>query len=410
MNHRPRRAVLSGCMVGFLLTQFASTPCHADLASFCTAAPPTGTGTEDLQALYKAQCPAYLQGQFSSAATGIISSAATTQLTQEQTQASINASVAGLIKPPASPIASGGDISALAMAAQLKDAQITFNVAKQIGNEIGAKLDMDTQVLLVASAADRAAFLFSPVDATTVLGNIQDYTGIANGIQCPAPPHAHPAVVPMVALLGAEALVSIAATATSMFQSQLLATGKASGVNDPTQLIIAGLVAGLADKSDFLHLHPPAITTSNRVLSALQALRVSLGKANIELAKCPQAANYAADTQKVKDANGYIASLVTPSGANPSLLDLAARRSAIDEAHIKYTLLMQRDVSGGGASAIKPNWFLSVKITMATADLITYQLVGFDGKVKMADYKWDHWSQTSGLNGWSNAFSDYRKP
>jgi len=137
----------------------------------------------------------------------------------------------------------------------------------------------------------------------------------------------------------------------------------------------------------------------------LQALRISLGKADVELAKCPKASNYAADTQKVSDAKTYLTSLIASSGGNPSLLDLAVRRAAITDAGIKYTLLMQRDVSGGGASATKPNWFSSIKIVMATADLITYELVTFDGTVDQANFVWDHWTQTCGLDNWSDSFT-----
>ncbi len=413
MDGRARRTLVSpGFLFAWLLTLLISAPCRADLAAFCTAAPPTGAGTEALQALWKAQCPLYLQGQFSSAAAGNASSALSTQLSQEQTQASINSSVAGLIKAPASQIASGGDISALALSAQLKDAQLTFYVAQKIGKSIASEVNDNSHVLLVASAADRAALFFSPVDAATVLRNIKDYKDQADNIHCVGlpPPPVHPGIAPVVALLGAEALVSIAATATSMFESQLQATGKAASVSDPTQLMIAGLAKGLGDNKQYLHLHTPAITASNKVLVALQDLRLTLGKADVELARCAQATNYAADTQKVKDANAYIASLVTASGGNPSLLDLAARRSAIDEKKIKYTLLLQRDVSGGGASAIKPNWFSSVKLAMATVDLITYELVDLNGNIKLADYDWDHWAQAMRLDDWSNQFSEYRKP
>ena len=402
VGHSPLRVVI------FLASLLCSITARADLASFCTSAPLSGPGTDALQALYAAQCPAYLQGQFSSAAASNASAGLTTQLTQQQSQATIDTSIAGLIKPPAAQVASGSDIGALAIASQLQDAQLTYELAKRIGAALKSELVESKQVLLVASASERAVLLATPVDVATVLANLNIYTASTDSVKCPKPGEVHTMVFPMAAALGAEALFSIAATATSIFQGQLLATGKTSGVTDPSALMLSGLAAGLEENKQFLHLQPPAVTVSNSVLGALQKLRVSVNSADVELAKCPKAGSFVAENQKVLNAKTYINSLVQTAASQPTLLDLAARRAALADANIKYTLLLQRDVSGGGASAIKPNWFQGVKIVMATADLITYELVSLDGKVKIAAFDSGHWTQTCKLSKWHKSFEGCR--
>lgn len=398
--------VLAGIMLFGSLAGVAAADSGADLTTFCLGAVPA----DPVQAkLYAAQCPAYLQSLFTQAAATAQSGAVTTQLAQQQTQLAIDTAVAGLVKPPAPQVASGTDVSALAIAAQTKDAEISFAIASAIGAQLKVKVPAREKVLLVASAAERAALFNVPTDAETVTRTLTESAAALDGIKCPeAPPPRHgpeAAAARMVdSILAGEAALSVVAAATNMFQPTLLATGKAAGVTDPQQLMIAGLYKGLGDRAGALSLHAPPLTSTNPVLVALTTFRKAVVRADVTLSKCPKADTFAANNQLVIDAKATLQSLLQSTGGNPSLVDYAARKAALTSYGIAYTLLLQRDVSGGGAAAIKPNWFKATRLQMATADVVTYELVGLDGTMREAHVFKGHWIDECGLEKWTDAF------
>ena len=235
----------------------------------------------------------------------------------------------------------------------------------------------------MASAAERTALFANSVDANSVRIAANAYAADVGGQKCTG---ANRIAGVIGGVLAAEALGSVISAGASMFQPSIVATAKTSGIADPTQLMIAGLVTGLGpDRSAFVRLQPPLITNQNTVIAAVTAL------------------------QTVADAKAYLTSLVQTTNGAPSVLDIAARRAAVADSKIAYTLLITRDVSGGGAAALKPNWFQSTRLVMTTADLITYQLATLDGTVADSNYVKAQWSDKCALNKWANSFDSCQK-
>lgn len=404
-NVRPvARAIRYACAAISLAVLAWPMAARADLLSFCLGATPTDPA---LLALHNAQCPGYIASQFANAATSAQQSQLTTQLAQQQSQAAILASYANMVKAPTGQISSGTDITALGIAGLKKDAQLTFGVTKVIGEKINDQLAANKQVLVV-TATDLAALLLSPVDATTVKSSLDEATKRVLQLRCSGASAAPVAAIPavMLGILGAEALLSTIATGASMFQPSLVAAAKITGVTDPQNIMIAGLAAGVAtDNRKYLRVHVPAVTASNPILISLGLLRTSISAANERLASC--AANdptLKASHAVMADAKELVSSLLKTDGTKPSLLDVAARRAALTQENIVYTLLLSRDVSGGGVAAVKPNWFRSVALIMGSASGISYRLSDFDGRVVQSGIEFDDWSDRCSINGWTQAF------
>ena len=399
------------CLLATFIALFAAGVSRAaDLLTFCTSPVPPG----DLKVLYDSQCPAYLAAQFASGQAAGVSA----QLTQTQTQTSINTALAGLVKAPVAQVPSGTDLGGLAGAVQLKDAELTYKLAALIGRKLASAtetsggssvIDAMHQVLFVGSANDRAALFASPVDSDTVQAGLDQNTEQLAKIACGNKGGQFKAQDALAGILGAEAIASVAATATSMFQPSLLSASKVAGVTDPTQLLVAGVYEGLGGSKSYLRLGVPLVVASNSVLVALKKTRDEIGRASKVLAQCPADPNAKAFGQALTDAKAYLISLTQSTGGNPSLLDLAARRASLKDANVKYTLLLQRDVSSGGAAAIKPNWFRQVSIVMATADWVTYELVNLDSTIALAGHESLNWSDTCNLKTWTEAFSGCSK-
>ncbi len=410
---RHSSAALSWLTRSLVLLVVAATPALAgtDLPTFCLGSAPTDL---NLLAIYNAQCPAFLQSQFASANAANQAAPVTTDLAQQQSMLALYSSLAGLVKPPASQVASGTDISALAIVSQTKDADLTYALAQQIGAHLlavtdsshHALIDLGHQVLLVASAADRIALFANSVDANTVKLAADAYAKDAAAQTCTGPNRIAGVVG---GVLAAEALGSIISTGASMFQPSLVAAAKTSGVTDPTQLMIAGLIVGLGPNSAFVRLQPPTVTDQNSVIVSVTALRKQILATGRELAQCPKDPGIAGKLQTVADAKAYLTSLVQTTNGAPSVLDIAARRAAITDSKIAYTLLLTRDVSGGGAAALKPNWFQSTQLMMTTADLITYQLATLEGIVADSSYVKAQWSDKCALDKWNQSFDSCKK-
>jgi hypothetical protein len=379
---------------------------HADLLSFCLGTAPAAQWQLDI---YNNQCPAYLQSQLGSAAATTQSSAVTTALAQQQTQAAILTSYAALIKPPPSSVASGVSIEALGIAALFKDAEITRKLATTIGSKVASQLSANNNALLV-TATDRVTLLSMPVDSATVIDTMNAYAGRVKSLTCPKPlkPDARVQAIDggaIGAVLATGALLSAIANVVSAFQPSLTAAAATKVVGDPQQLMAIGLLEGMpVDKKTYLRIFPPAVTKDNKVLKALSALRDEVVAADQRIASCVSHPAMKESIALLSDVNAFIVAVAKTDGTKASLLDLAARRSALDDANIKYTLVLSRDVAGGGIAAVKPNWFSSERLLLAAGDGITYQLVDFDGKVLLAGYESDHWADTCDLDKWSSAF------
>ncbi|SAL67270.1 hypothetical protein AWB69_07698 [Caballeronia udeis] len=383
-----------------------SSSAHADLISFCTGAmPPDPTS----QATFKTECPAFLQSQFAAAAVTSQNTSSTSQLSQQQTQASIDSSIAGLIKAPAAQVSQGTDISAIGIAAQVNDAENTFNLSYLIGQSVSTLAEKDgkqlfasdEKVLLILSSTDLAWLQTAPVDSATVKATLKGHVDALGKLSCEkAGGEVAPTFV-LPAILAVGAIASTAATVASMFQPSLVAAAKTGSVTDPTQLIIGGLIKGLGTKKDFLVLHAPTIGYTNSAIQALVSLRDAIKAAAQRSIDCKNAVVAKSISDEITTAQQYITSITAATGANPSLLDYAARRAALEDQHIAHTLFIQRDVSGGGVAAIKPNWFTSVKLYMGGADLLSYQVADLNGSIVAASFVKKIWSRQCRLADWA---------
>lgn len=238
-----------------------------------------------------------------------------------------------------------------------------------------------------------------------MLQGLKQYATNLNAQTCAPSAKAKAAILPF--LLAAGAVASTAAAIANMFQPSLLATGNAAGVSDPQQLMIGGLISGLGeDKKAYLVLNTPPITPSNPVIGSLQDLRGAIAKAAATAANCKSSSDTQAMTAAITQAQQYITSITQISGTSPSIFDLAVLRAALDDQKIKYTLLLQRDVSSIGVAAVKPNWFTSTKLYMGAADLISYQLTELGGTVTIAKFEKNQWHGTCGLNKWADVSGD----
>lgn len=179
----------------------------------------------------------------------------------------------------------------------------------------------------------------------------------------------------------------------------------------PQQIIAAGFASGLPDEAKkFFRIHVPSVDSANPVLISLGTLRSAVVAADQRLADCPNDANIKRSNAVMADAKDFITSPTKTDGTKPSLLDFAVRRAALSQDKITYTLLLTRDVSGGGVSAIKPNWFSSVALLMGPADGITYQLVDLNGEVIVAGMETDKWIDRCEIDNWTQAFDACTPP
>lgn len=361
-----------------------------------------------MQGIFDAQCPALLQSQFASANAANAASATAAQQSLETTQANLYASLEGLLKAPPTQVATGADLSNLTAPVLLQDAKQTFAAAAAIGRKLKSDL-ADGKAILAPASGVIASLLTSPVSEKSVIGRLDDFTK-SLPVSCPGE---QIQVLPLA--LAAVTAVTVGSTLASALQPSLVATGKSNSVQDTSLLIPAGLFHGLqADKnipndkdmSPQLVIREPAIDENNTVLMAMKAFRGALNQANNTLTKCKSAISPTAQ-QIVADANAYASTLTQVSTASPvSMLDIAAQKAQLRKAGVKYALVFQRDVSGGGVAAIKPNWFTSTQIMMVNVDGITYQLSEIEsGALRNTDFQSEKWSDVCGLDQWTQAFT-----
>jgi hypothetical protein len=416
-----KKSLARAILAGLTAIVLAPTPAAADLLSFCLSPKPTdpvqGNAWAD-------QCPAYIQSQFASAiaaaqAQGLTTSLtqqqtqtaiATAQIGQQQTQAAILTALAGLSKPgaPAIPTGQSFDLSGVASAAQLKDAQLTYGVSKRIGGKIAPSLSAADKMLLVTP--DELAALFSyPVDSMTIDAAFDSYIAKVTGITCAGAvkdPKGFAILPALDGLLGFQALLSATAGIATMFQPSLLAATKITPIVEPKYLLSAGLADGLGDKRQFLLVRGPTVGADNPILQKLGGLRRAMSEKQRAIAPCKaDDPDQKAALALLKDVNDYIATLVKTDGTKPSLLDTAARRSALTGAGIRYTLMLSRDEAAGGVSAIKPNAFRSVQLLMGTSVGVSYQLVNLDGTPVLSGLETDIWSDRKAIDDWASADS-----
>jgi hypothetical protein len=406
-------------------TQSSASP-PSSLFAFCMAGKPASDTT--LQTVFDAQCPAYLQSQFAVTAASNAASAAAAKQAQETSQASLYAQVEQLMKAPPTQIpASGVDISSLAAAATVKDAQMTYQAAATAGSELQPDIDNGKKAILVLSAGDLQAILSTSVDAPTVTATLLKYSDSLVALNCtpraaakrkvPAPAAkkppvkggqvvAHPEVAGVDDALLYATLVTVAGTVSTALQPSLVAAGRTTGVSDPGLLIGAGLATGLADHKSGLIVHAPTINQNNTVIIALGNFRRGLAHATAQLSNCNNDPDLDDKKALLAAANAYLSSVMQVSGSSPSALAVAAQKAALSDSNISNVLFIQRDVSGGGVSAVKPSYFVGTRLVMAGADVLTYQLTALDGgSIVAANIVTPKpWAEVCDLDQWQNAF------
>lgn len=387
------------CNVLFLMCflAFSSSSARADLLSFCTSKPPDDP---TIQAAFKSQCAAYLQAQFQSAASTAASNAGTTQLNQEQTQAAIYSSIAGMLKAPASQVAQGVSPSALTAPAQLWEAKLVLSASEEIGRSLQNQISDTNKVILVQTASQLLSLRTTKMQSTEVLQTISVYKSKLP--DCTASDRAKPAVAPLAAAAAVGAIVSTAVTVANMFQPTLVATGTATGVADPGQLMIAGLLSGTGLNAKNVILSMPVIAPDNKVIAALEDLRSAMVSTATKAATCKTKSDGDKMNAAVTQAQQYVTSITQSAGTAPSLYDSAAIGSALTEQGITHVLLLQRDVSSIGVAAVKPNWLSSTKLYMGAADLISYQYVSLDDGTTKANVAYKQWNGTCSLDAWAD--------
>jgi len=371
----------------------------ADPFTFCTSARPS----DPIQAAaYDTHCPTYLSAKLAADTAAAQSSASTTELTQQQAQLAVLTSLAGLSKqaPPSVP-AQGFDVSGLAGPANLKDAQLTYQVATSIGKTI--KDEIGTAKVLVIVSAESAALLDSPVGAPTVANALDTFKKQLDAASCPNENKLAPLAVPggLAGLLGLQALISVSTNIASLFQPSILASASIQPVKSPDHLLVAGLVEGLGTARANAYLRAPRLTADNKVLSRFGEVELAITRSQQRIAPCdPKHAQTLSVKALIGEANNYLATLTKTDGAKPSILDIAARRSAIEDADIQYSLFMSRDSAAGGISAVKPHALRSAQLLMGTSVAVSYHLVHLSGVPKRSGLEVASWSDRKDIDDW----------
>lgn len=378
-------------------TALAASPAHAaDIWSFCTGPRPDATNQWSRD-LYDSQCPAFIQSQFTSTAVSLQGAQATTL--QNQTQALT--SIEGLLKAPPQQVSSVADISGLAFTAQVKDAETTFRLARYIGLNVSKLLSgqpQGTGILLVTGSTDVAALVASPVDPQLILDQLSAYQASLKQMSC-ATGGQQANFVPLAIGLAAVTIVSTLANAV---QPSLLTASKTAGVQDPSQIIIAGVSNGITPLK--LYVATPTVSSGNKVSSAVKALQDAVAKGDAITKQCADNPSVKAGSGDLTASKAYLTAIGTVGASGASVLDVATRKQQLVDNGVRYLLFAQRDVSGGGAAAIKPSWFRSTQIVVGAADEITYRLVQYpDGTIMHANMALGTWTNTCGLGNWSGS-------
>lgn len=395
-----RLRLLFGRALVYLLLAVSPLTAYADLWSFCTG--DASALTQSLKDLHDAQCPAYLQSQFVSAGASVQGAQATTL--QNQTQAL--SSIEGLLKAPASQVASGADISNLAIAAQVNDARTTYELARSIGARVRTiQTALSGKILVAVSPSDAATLVATPVNPELVLSQLKLYIDSLEAVKCPKPGVKAQVASATVAI--GLAAVSVVANLASAFQPALVAAGKAPGVQDASQLIMAGLLAGMDKDAPNLYTLVPLVAANNEILGSVNKLQEAIVRADGQAKDCPDAPGVKFNGGDITAARAYLSTISTSTNSNPSVLETATRKQQILQSGIRYVLFVQRDASGGGIAAIKPNWFQSTQLVLGGADVITYRLVGYpEGDNVTANFAagvaTGIWEGTCGLDDWSS--------
>ena len=205
-----------------------------------------------------------------------------------------------------------------------------------------------------------------------------------------------------VDIASAAAWLSLTSSAATLFQPQLLSAKEVDGLSERQQLIAAGLSSAFQGSGWSLRLHAPAIKADNKVIEALEKLRMASLQAAGRLAICPDDDKIAqAGKAELKEIDQYVSGLLKSDGTARSAVALAARQSALAHAGIKHTLLVSPDVGGGAAALVKPSAFSSLRVLEAAALVMSYQLVNLDtGKPVAAGCKAARWKSQTKVTKW----------
>ncbi len=388
-----------------------ATPAMADDSSLWTLclANPEEIKSPTARTVYDSQCSAFLQSQFANSAINSQATQASTRQTQETNQVTLYNSILGLLKAPPTQIPAGTDMSAIAFASAQKDAELTYSAAKGVGQSLAASaaLAESSKAILAPVPSDVATLLSSPVDASLVESQITAYMGKVADTVCSRLQVSKPAMAGVDDLMLAAAGISLVSTLSTALQPTVVATAKANGVSDPSQLLIAGVTDGLGDmQRSQLLVGLPTVTAKNRVVLALAKLQnqLSLADQSAKDKTCAKEAAVKSGQAVVADAKAFLATMTASNGTSPSVLDVALRKAELDVRKVVYALVLQRDVSSGGAVAIKPNWFEGTKVQMGATSSLTYRLVTIaDGTVRLAGRQSASWSDECDLGEWTKS-------
>ena len=400
----------------------------ADLLTFCLGTAPTDPTQSQI---YFSQCPAYLQSQFSNSFSANQLSQqssqlglTTTQLAQQKAQLDLLTSLAAMGKGPTAVPSSGSgfDVSGLAGRTQLMDAKLSYSLAKRVGTIVGSKLNPakppkgpESLTLLppppkviYGTSTEISALLASPVDAATVVSTLTLYDTKLRGATCTqasANDLNTMSIIPgaLPAIIGIDSLLNSLANTASMFQPSLYGIGKGSNVQDANAVMAAGLADGLSNNRGLVYFRVPTITANNSALAKFETVRDDITQAILSLTKCKADATATkVMSSLVTEAANYLTGLTKTETGKPSLLDLAARRIALEDAGIKYTLVLSKDAALGGVAAVRPTIFASVKLLFGHNVAISYQLMSLDGIVLQSGIESDSWAERREIDHWAD--------
>lgn len=371
-----------------------------DLATFCGPTPPPEA---TLLQIYKDQCPAWVISQFEAASTAQAATTAGADSTQtgkdldnltkqiEQLQKLYpQATVNQRLATPAT------SFSAATHYATRKQSELIYKSAEAIGRALSNGLagkGEGSVLLLVGSTAEEQ--LLPPVDASLVSGDLkflQDQLGgkicTAADISITIPRGGQAQLMGMDDIVGAatvgyaaEALLGTLATIIRSLGPSL-DSGTATATLEPSEIIKAGVISGIAGNKSAIRTTLPPIADNNTVLVSLKSLREGLVKRQKELAPCkeedPEVKRLKVVQKQIQD---YLLAIQTKGadGKQPSLLEGAVRRASIAEGGVSHVLVIGTATNGGSVATFHPTFWRAPSF-LAMADIaLTYRLATVGG-------------------------------
>lgn len=410
--------MIKGFMLLALLTPSIVVAAGPDLTTFCLASKPSDTVLAHAYATY---CPDFLANQFFSQTNVNNAQNDTTRLTQQltesqittagitqlQTQDAIINTINGLSKPPIPQSKDSFDLSALGGPAQIQSAKLIFNVAKTIGHDVQTKLGEQKTILLTNQ--EYSALFSSPVEPAVIEKLLDYHTSKLTPLVCKGGVNVL-GVAPLSAIVALQTIITGGAAIANAFQPSLIASTKLASVSDSQQLMSAGVQAGFT-KKELLYTRVPNIDKDSLLLRKYDLLRNSIISKKEVIDSCAKNdPAVVSGNLLLADATAFITSITKTDGTKPSLLDVAAKRQALETAGVNSILILSLNVETGGISAIKPNAFFTVRLLSSSAVSMSYQLLDFSGHSIWSDMVAGIKSQNLKLADWPKDIKDENQP